>query len=214
MIDPQSAALFTAAALALAISPGPGNFYVAARTLAGGRADGVASSLATGLGGLVHVVAGSIGVSALLLASATLFAVLKWVGAAYLVWLGIRTIRSARADSLPGAEHLGPTGARGAFREGVLVEALNPKTAAFFLAFIPQFVDPEAGSVAAQFAVLGLISVALNTIADLGVALVAARIRAAMTSRPTLIRRLRQGSGAMMVTLGLGLLFARRPMPG
>src|SRR3954469_23433677 len=92
-------ALYFAAALLLAATPGPGIFYVAARTLAGGRADGVASSLGTGLGGLVHVVAGSLGVSAIVLASAGLFTALKLVGAAYLLWIGLRTIRSARRDA-------------------------------------------------------------------------------------------------------------------
>jgi threonine/homoserine/homoserine lactone efflux protein len=101
-------------------------------------------------------------------------------------------------------------GVRRAFREGILVEALNPKTAAFFLAFIPQFIDP-AGAVAAQFVVLGLISVTLNTLADVVVAFAASRIRAGASARPNLIRRLREASGAAMVLLGLGLAFARRP---
>src|SRR3954470_12818323 len=96
MPDPTQLAIYFAAALVLAITPGPGIFYVAARTLAGGRAEGVASSVGTGLGGMVHVVAGSLGVSAIVLASAELFTVLKLIGAAYLVWLGIRTFRSAR----------------------------------------------------------------------------------------------------------------------
>jgi threonine/homoserine/homoserine lactone efflux protein len=144
--------------LVLAVTPGPGIFYVAARTLAGGRAEGVASSFGTGLGGMVHVLAGSLGVSAIVLASAELFIALKLIGAAYLIWLGIRTFQSARrgpSTTLDTAAR--PMGARRAFHEGVLVEALNPKTAAFFLAFIPQFVDPT-GHVALQFVVLGFVS--------------------------------------------------------
>src|SRR6185312_13125594 len=100
MPDLTQLALYFAAAFVLAITPGPGIFYVAARTLAGGRAEGVASSFGTGLGGLVHVLAGSLGVSAIVLASAELFTVLKLVGAGYLVWLGIRTFQSARRDAL------------------------------------------------------------------------------------------------------------------
>jgi threonine/homoserine/homoserine lactone efflux protein len=207
-------ALFFAAALLLAVTPGPGIFYVAARSLAGGRGEGLASSFGTGLGGLVHVLAGALGVSALVLASAELFTALKLAGAAYLVWLGIRTVAAARREA--GAARLGaapapPMGPRRAFREGAVVEALNPKTAAFFLAFIPQFVDAAGGSVALQFLFLGAISVLLNTLADIAVALAASRIRQGAAARPALVRRLREGSGAAMVALGVGLAFAKRP---
>lgn len=207
-------ALFLAAALLLAITPGPGIFYVAARTLAGGRAEGVASSLGTGLGGMAHVLAGSLGVSAIVLASAELFAALKLVGAAYLVWIGLRTILAARRDSAAlsrGGSAAPPVGPRRAFREGVLVEALNPKTAAFFLAFVPQFVDPAQGGVAAQVVLLGFIAVALNTLADIVVAFAASGIRDGASARPALVRRLREASGAAMIALGLGLALAKRP---
>jgi threonine/homoserine/homoserine lactone efflux protein len=206
--------LFFAAALLLAITPGPGIFYVAARTLAGGRAEGVASTLGTGLGGMVHVLAGSLGVSAIVLASAELFTALKLIGAAYLVWIGFRTFQSARRDAaaaLNGTVAPVSVGPRRAFREGVLVEAMNPKTAAFFLAFIPQFVDPMRGPVALQFLLLGFVSVALNTLADLVVAFAASRIREGAAARPGLIRRLREVSGSAMIALGIGLALARRP---
>lgn len=211
MPEPGQFALFLAAAFVLAITPGPGIFYVAARTLAGGRGEGLASSFGTGLGGMVHVMAGSLGVSAIVLASAELFTVLKLAGAVYLVWLGIRTVQAARRDAStsPGAASP-PAGTRRAFREGVLVETLNPKTAAFFLAFIPQFVNP-AGSVAAQFMVLGFVSVVLNTLADVVVAFAASGVRDGAAARPALIRRLRQASGAAMIALGVGLAVARRP---
>ena len=214
MPDLTQLALYFAAALVLAVTPGPGIFYVAARTLAGGRAEGVASSFGTGLGGMVHVLAGSLGVSAIVLASAELFTVLKLIGAAYLVWLGLRTIQSARQGAsidLKGGSAAPPIGARRAFREGVLVEALNPKTAAFFLAFVPQFVDSTRGHVAVQFVVLGFVSVALNTLADLMVAYAASGIRDGASARPGLIRRLREASGAAMMALGIGLALAKRP---
>jgi threonine/homoserine/homoserine lactone efflux protein len=150
---------FLAAALLVAVMPGPGIFYVAARALSGGRAAGFASSVGLGLGGLVHVAAAAVGVSALLMASAQAFTVLKLVGGVYLVWLGVKSWREARA---PAPIDVRAADARRAFRDGIIVEALNPKTAAFFLAFIPQFIDP-ARPVAAQFIVLGLISVGLNT---------------------------------------------------
>jgi threonine/homoserine/homoserine lactone efflux protein len=213
MPDLTQFALYVAAALALAVTPGPGIFYVAARTLAGGRAEGVASSFGTGLGGMAHVVAGGFGVSAVVLASAELFTALKLIGAAYLVWIGLRTIQAARKDGITVDAGASPPamGTGRAFREGVAVEALNPKTAAFFLAFVPQFVDPAQGHVALQFMVLGFVSVALNTLADIAVAFAASRIREGAAARLALIRRLRQTSGAVMVALGLGLTLAKRP---
>jgi len=199
---------FVAAALVVALTPGPGIFYVAARTMAGGRAEGLASTFGTGLGGLVHVLAGALGVSALVLASAEAFALLKFAGAVYLVWLGIKTVREA------GIAVEGPvaaTGAGRALREGIVVEALNPKTAAFFLAFLPQFVDPAAGSVAAQFALLGCISVLLNTGVDAAVVFGAVRARDTLAARPAILRRVRAASGVAICSLGAMLAFARRP---
>jgi threonine/homoserine/homoserine lactone efflux protein len=212
MPDITQFSLYIAAALLLAVTPGPGIFYVAARSLAGGRAEGIASSFGTALGGLVHVVAGALGVSAIVLASAELFMVLKLLGAAYLVWLGLRTIMDARRSTGPdmGGVSAPAMGTRRAFREGVVVEALNPKTAAFFLAFIPQFLDPSAGAVALPFILLGCISVALNTLVDIVVAIGASRIREGAATRPGLIKRLREISGASMIALGAGLALAKR----
>ena len=212
MPDLTQLALFLAAATVLAITPGPGIFYVAARTLAGGRAEGVASSFGTGLGGLFHLVAGALGVSALVMASAELFTALKWLGALYLVWLGVQTIRSARRDGAIQARDARSSPAVGAcraFREGMWVEALNPKTAAFFLAFIPQFVSPASGSVTMQFMVLGLVSVAMNTAVDVVVALVAGKVRESAGAYPKRIQRVREASGGAMLALGVGLLFTR-----
>jgi threonine/homoserine/homoserine lactone efflux protein len=200
--------LFLLAALIVAAVPGPGIFYVAARTLSGGKRAGFASTFGTALGGLVHVIGGALGVSAIILASAELFTVLKFAGALYLVWLGIKTFREAR-DVAKQAAATAP--AQQVFREGVLVESLNPKTAAFFLAFIPQFVDPANGYVAFQFITLGLISVALNTLADIVVVMMAATARNGLTRRPNLLQRLRRGSGLFIAGLGISLALARRP---
>lgn len=200
--------LFLFAALMIAVVPGPGIFYVAARTLSGGRTAGLASTLGTGLGGLVHVVAGAVGVSAIILANAELFATLKLIGAFYLVWLGFRTFREAsRRTPDPIAA---PPRDRN-FRDGILVEALNPKTAAFFLAFIPQFIDAAAGYPALQFIALGLVSVTLNTLADIVVVMMASTASAGLTRHPRLLQRMRQGSGIFIAGLGLSLAFARRP---
>ena len=202
-------ALFLGAATVLALMPGPGIFYVAARTLAGGRAEGLASSIGTGLGGFVHVIGGAIGVSAIVMASAQAFTALKFVGALYLVYLGIKTWRQAgKAPELGDGPAMG---ARKAFKEGAVVEAFNPKTAAFFLAFLPQFVDPAAGHVALQFIALGTISVAMNTAVDVAVTYGAAALRDRLAARPGIVARLRQASGAILCALGVTLALARRP---
>jgi threonine/homoserine/homoserine lactone efflux protein len=200
--------LFLLAALVIAAVPGPGIFYVAARTLSGGNKAGIASTFGTALGGLVHVIAGALGVSAIILASAELFTAVKFAGALYLIWLGISTFYDAR-DPLPMQN--APAPATQAFRDGVLVEALNPKTAAFFLAFIPQFLDPAGGAPALQFMALGLISVTLNTTADFVVVMMASKARASLSRRPRLFQRLRQGSGLFIAGLGISLALARRP---
>jgi threonine/homoserine/homoserine lactone efflux protein len=203
--------LFLLAALVIAAVPGPGIFYVTARTLSGGSRAGIASTFGTALGGLVHVVAGGLGVSAIILASAQLFTTLKFAGALYLVWLGVKTFRDA--GNRP-AEQIGSVGTTRAFREGIAVEALNPKTAAFFLAFIPQFRDPAAVHPALQFIALGLISVTLNTSADIVVVAMAAAARDNFVRKPDRLRRLRQGSGFFLAGLGISLALARRPAAG
>ncbi len=200
---------FLLAAVAIALTPGPGLLYVAARTLAAGRAEGFASTLGLSLGGQVHVLGGALGVSALLVASAEAFTVFKLLGAAYLVWLGWRTWRTA-GDVQPLAGPA-PVGRRRAFRDGVLVEVLNPKTAAFFLAFVPQFVDPAAGPAFWQFLLLGTVTVVVNGAADLAMILLADRVGATVRRRPRVLVRIRQGSAAIFCALGLGLALARRP---
>src|SRR5580693_949297 len=138
MLDSHRFLVFLAAAVLLAVTPGPGIFYVLARSLAGGRREGVHSSFGTFVGGLFHVFAAALGVSAILAASAVAFHTVKYAGAAYLVWLGIRMIRTRNAELV--VETAAPS--QGAFRQGIFTEALNPKTALFFLSFIPQFIAP------------------------------------------------------------------------
>lgn len=198
--------LFLVSAALIALIPGPSIFYVAARTLAAGRAEGFASSLGMGLGGLVHILAGAFGVSALIMASATAFNVMKLVGAAYLIWLGIKTFRSAKVEVPLDVE---VTGARKAFRQGILVEVTNPKTASYFLAFLPQFIDTTQ-PVAMPFLMMGLISVTLNGLVDIVVVYLAGAARAGLDKRPHLIARIRQGSGVIMAGLGASLLVAKR----
>jgi threonine/homoserine/homoserine lactone efflux protein len=217
MFDSHRFLLFFVAALLLAITPGPGIFYVLARTLAGGRREGFQSSIGTFFGGLFHVFAAALGVSAILAASAVAFHTVKYAGAAYLVFLGIKMIRSRNVpmpDPLPdnvAAENTSPTAnptletsarSRGAFRQGILTEALNPKTALFFLSFIPQFIAPERGHIFLQFATLGILSVSLNTAADLLVVSLATPLERKLKSSPTFRARQRTASGLGMIGLG------------
>ncbi|MEM7747967.1 MAG: LysE family translocator [Pseudomonadota bacterium] len=209
MPDIQTIGLFVAAALVLAVMPGPGILYVGARTLSGGRGEGIASSLGTAVGGFGQVLAGAAGFSALLLASAQAFTVIKLIGAAYLVWLGISALLAANKPLQ--LENVAATGSSRAFRDGIIVELLNPKTAAFFLAFLPQFIDPAIGSVALQFLILGAISVVLNTLADIVIAYLAGGLRATLTERSGLLKNLQRTSGLVLCSLGIALVFARRP---
>lgn len=198
---------FLFAALVLAITPGPGIAYVVARTVAGGRPEGLASCLGTALGGLVHVLAAALGLSLLIAQSAWAFHLVKYVGAAYLVYLGVRMLaRRSPADALPTVR---AQGARRAFREGILVEALNVKTALFFLAFLPQFTT--AGSpLALQLVLLGSMCVALNTLVDVLAVFGAARLLASSTARAARARLLNRLAGRTMVLLGIVVATARR----
>jgi threonine/homoserine/homoserine lactone efflux protein len=204
MIDPHKFLLFFAAAFLLAVTPGAGIFYVLARTLAGGRREGVESSVGTFVGGLFHVTAAALGISAILAASAVAFHTVKYAGAAYLVFLGIRMIRS-RNEAMPEKTDA-PRG--GAFRQGIFTEALNPKTALFFLSFIPQFIAPERGHVFWQFVVLGIISVAMNTAADLIVVALAAPLERKLKENARFRRGQRVASGVGMIGLGAYVAFA------
>jgi threonine/homoserine/homoserine lactone efflux protein len=198
MFDTHRFLLFFVAALLLAVTPGPGIFYVLARSLAGGRREGILSSFGTFVGGLFHVLAAALGVSAILAASAVAFHTVKYAGAAYLVWLGIRMIRTRNAEMAVSPSQ--PS--QGAFRQGILTEVLNPKTALFFLSFIPQFIAPERGHVFLQFVVLGAVSVILNTAADLLVVVLAAPLERKLKSSARFRRGQRTASGLGMITLG------------
>ena len=206
MIDPHHLFLFLGAATLLAVAPGPGMLYVLARSLAGGRREGVLSAAGTFLGGLVHVVAAATGLSIVSATSATAFAMVKYVGAAYLIYLGVRMMAGSPHDSevAVSAERFG----RKPFLQGIATEVLNPKTAIFFLAFIPQFVNRSQGATFWQFLLLGTISVGLNTCADIVVVLLAAPIGARLKSSVRLRRRQRAGTGLMLIGLGTYLAFA------
>jgi threonine/homoserine/homoserine lactone efflux protein len=198
--------LFLTAAVLLAIAPGPGMLYVLARSLAGGKREGVLSALGTFLGGMVHVFAAALGVSIVLAKSAIAFATVKYVGAGYLCFLGIRMILDAWKEKAHDSETSDvpeeTKPARNPLWQGVATEVLNPKTALFFLSFIPQFVNRGGGHVFLQFVTLGTLSVVMNTTADLIVIALAGPLGERIRSSATFRRRQRTVTGAIMIGLG------------
>jgi len=203
MFDFTRITLFITAALLLAIAPGPGMLYVLARSLAGGRREGVLSAFGTFLGGMVHVFAAALGLSIILAKSAVAFAAVKYLGAAYLCFLGIRMILEARRDNADPAAMLSTIQPqRNPLFQGVATEVLNPKTALFFLSFIPQFVSHTGGHIFLQFVTLCTVSVVLNTTADLIVIALAGPIGVRIRSSSVFRRRQRTLTGAIMIGLG------------
>ncbi len=206
MPTPSSFAIFFVAALTLAVIPGPGMLYVLARTLRGGRREGMLSTLGTGVAGLLHTFAAALGVSAILATSAAAFAVVKWLGAAYLVYLGVTTLMAK--NHVETDLDLSKIPRRGALGQGVVTEVLNPKTALFFLAFIPQFVNP-AGNVFWQFVLLGTVTTLLTSGADLLVSLAAGPLSNALKRNRRLQRVQRVGSGGLLIGLGVYVVVER-----
>ena len=194
--------IFAAASAVFLAVPGPSVIYIVSRSLAEGRSAGIVSALGIQTGGLVHVLAAAIGVSAVLASSAVAFSVVKYAGAAYLIYLGIRKL-------IEGDEGPAEAGARGSRRrlytQGVIVNTLNPKTALFFLAFLPQFVDPDR-AVAPQVLALGVLFLMLAMLSDSTYAIVAGSVRGWLGERRTALARI---SGCSYV--GLGLLAALSP---
>jgi threonine/homoserine/homoserine lactone efflux protein len=198
---------FLITAIVLAITPGPGIAYVVARTVSGGRKEGLASCFGTGVGGMLHVLAAALGISVLVAQSALAFSLVKYLGAAYLVYLGIRLLM--RKNHVPEVVSVSRQGVRRAFFEGIVVEALNVKTALFFLAFLPQFIHPGEALVP-QLVVLGSICVALNTAVDVVAVFAADRLLASQAARATRARLLTRISGVTMLALGAYLALAKR----
>jgi len=192
--------VFAAACLALLVVPGPSVLYIVTRSVAQGRSAGLVSMLGVHTGSVVHVAAAALGLSALLASSATAFAVVKYLGAAYLVWLGIQKLRSRSSEAQ--VVEVSAASRRRLYAQGVVVNVLNPKTAIFFLAFLPQFVHPHHGPVAVQILVLGACFILLGMLSDGGYALLAGllagRLRRSVRGR----RRLDRATG--VVFLGLG----------
>ena len=201
-------ALFLLAAIALAVVPGPAVAYIVTQSIDQGRRAGLVSALGVASGGLVHVAAATVGLSALIASSATAFTVVKLVGAAYLIAVGIRRILSGEGDESEPRALRAPL--RRVYRQGVIVNVLNPKTALFFLAFLPQFVDPERGAVWPQVAVLGVLFVSVAVLSDMTYALVSDAIAGRIRRTGTGARVRRWLTGGVFVALGITAAAARR----
>ena len=209
MPDLSTLLIFLAATLALNLTPGPDMLYVMARGIGQGRVAGVVSALGIGGGTLVHTVAVALGLSTLLLSMPAAYEVIRYAGAGYLLYLGIRTLTSredVRLDTQRPAQSLSHI-----FRQGVVTNVLNPKVALFFIAFLPQFADPARGSVAWQMLVLGLLFNVSGTTVNTIVGLLSGFLGAKLKERPTFWRVQRWFTGGVFVALAARLAVPDRP---
>lgn len=206
LIAPSSLVLFMTGAMLLLLVPGPAVLYITSRSIGLGRAAGLVSALGIAVGTLVHVAAATLGLSALLVSSASAFTFVKYAGAAYLIYLGIRTLRGSDTTTLNSSSERRSLSS--IFGQGVLVNLLNPKTALFFLAFLPQFVDPARGHAALQIFELGVLFALMGWASDSVWALVsgtfAEHIRGSVRLRSTQ----RRVSGGALIALGLASAFS------
>jgi threonine/homoserine/homoserine lactone efflux protein len=201
MPDPSLWGLFVVASVALLLTPGPAVLYIVARSVEQGRAAGLVSVLGIHLGTIVHIAAAAVGLSALLVSSALAFAVVKYLGAAYLIWIGIRTFMAKDPD--PAAPAVTAAPLRRIFRDGFVVNLFNPKTAIFFLAFLPQFVDPARGALHWQILVLGLTFMGLGIMSDGMYALAAGTAGNFLRRNRRFLRIQRWFAGTSFIGLGV-----------
>jgi threonine/homoserine/homoserine lactone efflux protein len=200
--------LFIATAVVLVITPGQDTFFILGRSLAGGRTAGIAAALGITAGSVIHTIFAALGLSAMLATSPYAFMVVKFAGAAYLVYIGVRALLS-RAAILPG-ENAPDAGRWDAFRQGIISNLLNPKVALFFLALMPQFIDAASASKVAAFIVLGFSFVTLGVIWCVILAIAAAQLRGWFLRRPSMATVLNRVAGAMFIALGLRLAMVRQ----
>ena len=208
MPEPGTLLLFAAASVVLLVVPGPSVIYIVTRSLEQGRAAGLVSMLGVEVGALVHVAGAGLGLSAVLASSATAFSVVRYLGAAYLIYLGVQRLRRRDTEPLGAGE---PLPRRRLFRQGFLVNVLNPKTAIFFLAFLPQFVDPSRGGVPLQVAVLGTCFVSLAVLSDGAYAMVAGTVGDALRRSLSARRLMDRMSGCTYLGLGAAAALADGP---
>jgi threonine/homoserine/homoserine lactone efflux protein len=202
-----SIGVFSVAAILLLLTPGPAVLYIVARSVEQGRVAGLASVCGITTGTLVHVLAAALGLSALLASSALAFAVVKYAGAAYLIYIGVRRILS-RSDAPADRIDMPRRSLARLFRDGFVVNLLNPKTALFFLAFLPQFVDPSRGAVVSQVAFLGLLFTLMGLMSDAIYALVAGTAGRWVKRNGHYLRWERYVTGSVFIGLGVTAAFA------
>jgi threonine/homoserine/homoserine lactone efflux protein len=206
LIAPSSLVLFMTGAMLLLLIPGPAVLYITSRSIGLGRAAGLASAMGIAVGTMFHVAAATLGLSALLVSSTAAFQLVKYAGAAYLIYLGIRTLRDGGAGALdPSGER---RSLRGIFGQGVLVNLLNPKTALFFLAFLPQFVDPARGHATLQIFELGVLFALMGWVSDSIWATIAGTFGTRLRGNVRLGRVQRKVSGGVLIALGLASAFS------
>jgi len=206
LIAPSSLLLFMTGAIVLLVIPGPAVLFIVSRSIGYGRPAGLVSAMGIAVGSLFHVAAATLGLSALLVSSASAFELLKYAGAAYLVYLGVRTLRSSDTSYLqPPA---GERSLRNIFGHGVLVNLLNPKTALFFLAFLPQFVDPSRGHATLQILELGVLFSVMGWMSDTIWAFLAGTFASHIRGNSNLRRTQRNVSGGALIALGLASAFS------
>ena len=201
--------LFVLTGVLLNLTPGQDTFYILGRSVAEGTRSGVASALGIAVGSLVHTAVAALGLSAILATSASAFTVVKLLGAAYLVYLGVRMLRSANVLASP-TNRVGSAGVLASFRDGVVTNVLNPKVALFFLALMPQFIAPDSDAKVAAFIVLGLTFVATGTVWCLVLAVAAGKLRGFFTRHPKRWGIVARASGCLFVLLGLRLAMTRQ----
>ncbi|HXS80982.1 MAG TPA: LysE family translocator [Gammaproteobacteria bacterium] len=201
--------LFVLTGVLLNLTPGQDTFYILGRSVAEGMRSGVASALGIAVGSLVHTAMAALGLSAILATSASAFTLVKLLGAAYLVYLGVRMLRTASATAPPTTQ-VGTAGVLGAFRDGIVTNVLNPKVALFFLALMPQFIAPGSETKVAAFIVLGLTFVTTGTIWCLVLAVAAGKLRGFFARHPKGWRAVSRASGGIFVLLGLRLAMTRQ----
>jgi len=194
--------LFLMAVIVLLIIPGPAVLYIIARSIDQGRKAGIASSSGIATGGLAHVLAATLGLSALLVSSAMAYSTVKYAGAAYLIYLGVKKLRE-RPSATEGVEQVQPASLRHIYAQGILVQVLNPKTAIFFFSFLPQFVNPTRGSVAFQFLALGMLYIVMGFLSDSLWALTAGSAAGWLRHNPRFLRHQHYVSGTVYIGLGL-----------
>jgi threonine/homoserine/homoserine lactone efflux protein len=208
MIDPGSLALFMAATLALNLAPGPDMLYVSTRSLTQGRRAGVISALGIAAGTIVHMIAIAAGLAALLRALPLAYDIVRFAGAAYLIWLGAQALRGKAGPA--SGKPLDRESEWAVFRQGAVTNILNPKVALFFLAFLPQFVDPARGSVALQIVVLGCLFNVAGTIVNIAVAYLSAAAGRWLGARADVERMFRWLTASVFIGLGLRLALGDR----